>query len=235
MQASMLDSIVHHEKEARALQEDSFRENAFQKYAGERVAIVPRFLAWMLFFIGDLCYGSAPSYKKFRAIEMIARIPYQTWEMYAYMVQTAYFSNETRAIALAEHSAFSRLAQDNETMHVVVISQLFQEAGERKGKLHTVWIPLFLSVSYFFACSVLHILNKRWTYELNFLFETHAFLHYGEFLVQNEGALKSKSVHSNFLSFYGRHVENQYEFFSLVRNDELLHRNHSIELAKLCK
>ncbi len=228
----MLDSVIHHEKEARALQEPGFRGKMFDCYANAHVALVPRLLAWALFFAGDLCYGKAPSYKKFRAIEMIARIPYQTWEMYAYMVQTAYFSNEARAMALAEHSAFSRLAQDNETMHVVVISQLFQEAGEYKGKFYTVWIPLLLSVSYFFACAILHVLNKRWTYELNFLFETHAFLHYGEFLDQNEEMLKSKPVHSEFLSFYGRHVENQYEFFSLVRNDELLHRNHSMELAQ---
>jgi len=40
--------------------------------------------------------------------------------------------------------------------------------------------------------------------------------------------LKSKSIESEFLTWYGRHPRSQYEFFRSVRNDEIVHRNKSI-------
>jgi hypothetical protein len=64
--------------------------------------------------------------------------------------------------------------------------------------------------------------------ELNYLFESHAYQQYSEFLEQEGESLKQKTLVSDFLDFYGRNVKNEYEFFESVRNDELIHRNRSI-------
>ena len=61
------------------------------------------------------------------------------------------------------------------------------------------------------------------------MFEQHAFEQYDLFLKQNEQELKNKKVESKFLEWYGRFPENQYEFFMSVRNDEIIHRNTSIQ------
>jgi hypothetical protein len=56
-----------------------------------------------------------------------------------------------------------------------------------------------------------------------------------EFLKKYETALKQKPVVSEFLAWYGRTPANQYEFFESVRDDELVHRNHSFEAIENLK
>ena len=76
---------------------------------------------------------------------------------------------------------------------------------------------------------LLYLLKPRWSYELNYLFESHAFEQYSIFLNRYGERLKEKTIESNFLKWYGRTPANQYEFFRSIRNDEIIHRNESIE------
>lgn len=176
----------------------------------------------------DLCYGRAPSLKKFYVIEIIARIPYQSWELWSYIIQTLAFAEEQRAIKLGELAHFSRVAQDNETMHVVALGLIL---GRRSNIFLS--IPAFiLSFFYFQACFVLHAIHKSWAYELNYLFENHAFQAYQEFLQLHDTELKTQPLASAYLTWYGRDVSTVYDFLALVRNDELLHRHSSISLLK---
>lgn len=195
----------------------------FHAYPNFRAAVLPTLLARALFAITDIVYGSAPSYRKFYAIEIIARIPYQSWELWSYIVQTLYFSQEQKTIELGELTHFSRVAQDNETMHVVVIGTILQ----KQHSFLMLAFPFVLSFVYFQASFLLHLLSRTWAYELNFLFEEHAYKTYDAFLQQEGEKLKEAPLHSAYLAWYGRDVSNQYEFIELVRNDELLHRNAS--------
>lgn len=61
------------------------------------------------------------------------------------------------------------------------------------------------------------------------MFENHAFEQYSRFLEQQGEELKAKPIHCQFLDWYGRAPANQYEFFLSVRNDEIIHRNSSLE------
>lgn len=45
---------------------------------GEKVAFLPRLLGGFLVWAGNTLYGEAPSYLKFRAVEVIARVPYHS-------------------------------------------------------------------------------------------------------------------------------------------------------------
>lgn len=211
----------------RELCDQTQRELYKEPYDGYEVSVIPKVLGGLLVFAGNTVYGKAPSYLKFRAVEVIARVPYHSWESAAYTLLTLFYTRESRALALSKISHFARLAQDNETMHVVVISKLAREE-ERVGFFRHTFIPLVFAFFYFWASYTLYLVRCKWSMELNYLFEQHAYDQYSEFLENYGDELKKKRVSSDFLLWYGRDPQNQYEFFESVRNDELIHRNRSV-------
>ena len=215
------------EKKVIALNNEEMLRCEKSRYDGYRVSILPRILAGFLVHGGTLVYGANPSYLKFRAVEVIARVPYHSWQAVGFILMTLFYKDERRALRLAQMEDFTRIAQDNETMHVVVISALAKQE-EKSRVIHDTFVPLLFAGVYFF---ILHffLVCKRWSFELNYLFEQHAFDQYQIFLQTRGEVLKKKSVDSPFLRWYGREPRNQYEFFVSVRNDEMVHRNRSIE------
>jgi ubiquinol oxidase len=192
-----------------------------------RPGIIPSVLGWFLVSCGNLVYGKKPSYLKFRAVEVIARVPYHSWESAAFTFLTMFHANESHAMKLSKLSWFARTAKDNETMHVVVISMLAVKE-QRSGFVRHTLVPVLFAFVYFWVAYVLYLLNRRAALELNFMFEKHAYEQYSAFLEQYGEELKKKPVMSDYLLWYGRDPKTQYEFFESVRNDELIHRNRSI-------
>lgn len=199
-----------------------------QTYDHYKPSLLPSLLGTFLVACGNLVYGREPSYLKFRAVEVIARVPYHSWESAAYTLLTLFYTRERKALELSHVTRFSRLAQDNETMHVVVISKLAREE-ERAGVVRHTLIPMFFAFFYFWWSYFLYLINPRYSFELNYLFEQHAFDSYSRFLETRGDELAGKPMHSAFLDWYGRHPRTQYDFFLSVRNDEIIHRNSSIE------
>lgn len=189
----------------------------------------PRLLASILVTGGTVLYGKNPSYLKFRAVEVIARVPYHSWQGVGFLLLTLFYRDETRALELAQTAEFARIAQDNETMHVVVISAL-AEQEERSWFLRDTVAPLCFAFFYFIMSWLMYLIKRRWSFELNYLFEQHAFDQYELFLQQRKAELSKKTVRSTYLSWYGRHPKNQYDFFVTIRNDEIIHRNDSINM-----
>ncbi|MFZ1987874.1 MAG: alternative oxidase [Minisyncoccia bacterium] len=196
-------------------------------YDSYRPALLPRMLGTLLVVCGNIVYGKVPSYQKFRAVEVIARVPYHSWASAAFTFLTLFYADETRALKLSAISRFARFASDNETMHVVVISQLARKEQKCGVVRHTV-IPMLFAFFYFWASYAIYLMNPRWSLELNYLFEQHAFDQYSLFLERYGDELKKKPIMSDFLDWYGRKCLSQYEFFQSVRNDEIVHRNRSI-------
>lgn len=197
-------------------------------YDNYHVSLFPRLLGKSLVFSGNLVYGKLPSYLKFRAVEVIARVPYHSWSSAAYTLLTLFYSDEEKAMRLSNVARYARLAQDNETMHVVVISHL-ASTEERAGFIRHTFIPMIFAFFYFWASYCLYLVNPRYSYELNYMFENHAFEQYSRFIDEREEDLKKKLVMSSFLEWYGRHPRSQYEFFRSIRNDEIIHRNTSVK------
>lgn len=195
-------------------------------YDNYRPSLLPRILGGFLVWCGNIVYGK-PSYLKFRAVEVIARVPYHSWASAVFTLLTMFYADEKRALKLSAISRFARFASDNETMHVVVISALARKE-QRSGVIRHTLIPMIFAFFYFWLSYLLYLVNPRWSLETNYLFEQHAFDQYSLFLKENEVALKAKPIESDFLAWYGRHPRSQYEFFRSVRNDEIVHRNQSI-------
>lgn len=216
-----------HEELVEKLKDPEFKkgyENACGEY---KVGIIPAILGWILVFAGDVVYGKKPSYEKFKAVEVIARIPYQSWEWVSYMFLTAMYGNERKAINLTHTSRFGRVAQDNETMHVVVMTQICKRE-KLGGFFRHYFIPLLFSFFYYLVSALLYLVHRKSALELNFLFESHAYEQYSEFIKECGEELKKRHIESEFLKFYGRECKNEYELFCSIRDDELIHRNESI-------
>jgi hypothetical protein len=228
----MRESHSAHEALVQALNDDAVRNEYAAPYDNYKPMLVPRILGWILVTAGNTVYGHRPSYGKFKAVEVIARIPYQSWEVAAYTILTGFYGDEARAIKLAKTSGFSRQAQDNETMHVVVITQITKRL-KCTGFFQHMLIPLLFAFFYFWAAWVLYMVSRKAALELNYLFESHAYDQYSKFLHLHEARLKDTPVTSDFLTFYGRKCHTEYELFQSIRNDELIHRNRSIREFEL--
>lgn len=216
-----------HEALVKELNDPVLRAEYARPYDQYRPGLVARFFGYLLVGSGTLVYGKRPSYEKFKAIEVIARIPYQSWEVATYTLLTGLYANEERAIELTKTSTFSREAQDNETMHVVVISQIVKRL-KCEGFFRHVFIPLVFAFFYFWTVYILYMVSRRSALELNYLFEDHAYHQYQQFLMNEGERLRDTAVYSDFLVFYGRNARSEYELFESIRNDELIHRNRSI-------
>ncbi len=223
----MTEDFQSHEDLVRELMDPKLREEYAKPYDHYKVGVVPAVLGWILMTFGNLLFGRRPSYGKFKALEVVARIPYQSWEVASYTLLSAFHGDEDHAMRLTKTTAFTRAAQDNETMHVVLMSHLAKKHG-RVGFVKYTLVPLLFALIYFWIIYFLYMLSHRASLELNYLFERHAFKQYQEFINRNEEHLKKNPVVSDFLAFYGREVKSEYEFFETVRNDELIHRNRSI-------
>lgn len=116
-------------------------------------------------------------------------------------------------------------------MHVVVITQLVRKYKRNSFILHTL-IPLLFSFFYYWAIWLLSMVDRRIAFELNFLFESHAYAQYTQFITENESLLKSRPVDSAYLKFYGREAANEYELFTSIQLDEIIHRNQSIQMIR---
>lgn len=223
----MNEEFEEYEALVKTLNDPALRAEYARPFDDYRPGFIARFLGNILVTSGNLVYGKHPSYAKFKAVEVIARIPYQSWEVASYTLLTALYSNEKKAMELCKTNAFARMSQDNETMHVVVISQIVCRRHEQGFFRHTL-IPLVFAFFYFCATFLLYVFSRKSSLELNYLFECHAYAQYSEFVEREAERLKHTLVTSEFLEFYGRHVHTEYELFESIRNDELIHRNRSI-------
>ncbi len=228
-----MNSLCHHahEEVVKALQEPQSLAEYQQASEGYQVHWLPQGIGTVMVVLGGLVYGRRPSYGKFKAIEVIARIPYQSWEVVSYMLLTFLYAREDKAIALSRTSRFSRAAQDNETMHVIVISQLAKKYHEDSLVRHTL-IPLLFSFLYFAVSCLLYLLHPRYSFQLNYVFECHAFEQYQKFLADQQEVLRERAISSEFLTLYGRYPRSEYEFFTSVMIDELIHRHQSFVEAE---
>ena len=193
-----------------------------------RISPFVLFIGKALFVFMDIMYGKKPSLGKFRVLEVVARIPYQSWEVVHYFLTTHLYSNEWRAIDFFRDSEFARSAQDNETMHVGGATQMGKSEKTGTGILRFYIVPLLIAYLYAVFCLLFYFFTPRKAYELNYIFEDHAREQYAIFLANNE-QFKEKPLKSKFLEVYGRANANYHDFFAGVRDDEINHRDRSLE------
>ena len=135
-----------------------------------RYGIAARFL----FAFMDRWYGRERSLSKFKVLEIVARVPYQAWEQVAYVAVTHRYSRPSFARRVFTRVQESRLQQDNEQWHLLILEELVEAQGQRETFLRHRVLPQVLAFSYYHLSWVLYVLKPAWSYHLNADFEDHA-------------------------------------------------------------
>ena len=183
-------------------------------------------LARFLFLWMDAFYGRRKTLSKFKVLEVIARVPYQSWEHVAYIAMTHTYAAPTFARRIFDFVRESRAQQDNEQWHLLILEELVQKKGVREGFFFYRILPQFMAFFYYHVSWLLYVMKPRWSYALNADFEDHAEHEYMEF-VQENPAFEKEPFESEFAGDYGR-FENLADLLRNIGLDERHHKDESL-------
>ena len=106
-------------------------------------------LAQLLFLSMDLVYGRKRTLSKFKVLEVIARVPYQSWEHVAYIAMTHTYTAPHFARRVFDFIKESRAQQDNEQWHLLILEELVQKKGVKEGFFLFRFAPQFVAFFYY--------------------------------------------------------------------------------------
>src|SRR2546428_9287148 len=142
-------------------------------------------LAKILFVVMDLFYGRKKSVSKFKVLEVIARVPYQAWEHVAYIAITHTHAHPDFARRVFERVKESRIQQDNEQWHLLILEELTDRKGVRENFVWYRLLPQVIAFVYYHLAWSLYVFHPRWSYLLNAHFEDHAEHEYMGYVAEN--------------------------------------------------
>jgi hypothetical protein len=184
-------------------------------------------LARALFLSMDLFYGRTRSVSKFKVLEIIARVPYQAWEHVAYIAITHTHAYPDFARRVFERVKESRIQQDNEQWHLLILEELTDRKGVRESFVWYRLLPQVIAFVYYHIAWSLYVFHPRWSYLLNAHFEDHAEHEYMGYVAENP-ALESEPFESTFADDYGRFASLA-DLFRQIGYDERWHKLESLE------
>ncbi len=183
-------------------------------------------LARFLFLFMDVVYGRRKTLSKFKVLEVIARVPYQSWEHVAYIAMTHTYAAPGFARRIFEFVREARAQQDNEQWHLLILEELTQKRGIKEGFfLHRI-LPQFMAFFYYHVSWLLYVIKPSLSYTLNADFEDHAEHEYMEFVNENPN-LENESFESEFRKDYGD-FSNLANLFRNIGLDERKHKEESL-------
>lgn len=186
----------------------------------------PRKYGWparMLFAGMDLLYGREMSLKKMRILEILARIPYQAWEIHHYRRLNRAYA-DAGAVARAEAVIrWGREAQDNEFWHLQVVLEKIRRDQVRISWLQAVLMPYVAALKYNLVSRLLAFFSIRTAFELNADFEDHAEHEYMRF-VQDHPELEQQPVTEGIAGEFKTWAD----VFRRIGLDEREHMNNSL-------
>ena len=206
------------------------RDKTFLRAQQERTLASPRMLygllARLLFFFMDLFYKQR-DLSKFKVLEVIARVPYQSWEHVAYIAMTHTYGQPHFARRIFEFVLESRHQQDNEQWHLFILQEMIQRRGIREGFFHYGILPQFMAFFYYHVSWLLYVVKPAWSYQLNAEFEDHAEHEYMEFVRENP-AMEVRPFESDFQREYGP-IGTCADLFRRIGLDERVHKQESLD------
>lgn len=181
--------------------------------------------ARLLFAAMDLLYGRSGSLRKFRVLEIVARVPYQAWENVAYVAITHTSSTPDFAREIHNRVVTARAQQDNEQWHLLILEEMLHATGFRRSRIRDGVLPQMIAFVYYQISWLLYTISPAWSYRLNADFEDHAEHEYMSWARDNPD-LENTPWDSVFADGYGRH-ETVADLFRSIGHDERLHKIES--------
>ena len=178
-----------------------------------------------LFIVMDLLYGRKRTLSKFKVLEIIARVPYQAWENVAYVAITHTYSNPEFTRRVIDRVRESRIQQDNEQWHLLILEELRGKKGIQEGFIRYWLIPQMLAFIYYNISWLLYVIQPKFSYQLNVDFEDHAEHEYMGFVAENP-SFESEPFESIFAEDYGQFASIA-DLFRQIGYDERVHKLES--------
>lgn len=179
-----------------------------------------------LFGLLDLIYGRARTLSKFKVLELVARVPYQSWEQVAYIAITHVSGRTELARRIHDRVAEARGQQDNEQWHLLILEELIAKEGRRESRLLYYWIPQLIAFGYYQLSWLLFVVRPAWSYRLNADFEDHAEHEYMT-LVTEHPEWEATPFDSAFAADYGT-FQSLADLFRQIGHDERVHKDESL-------
>ena len=179
-----------------------------------------------LFLTLDLVYGKQRTMAKFKVLEIVARVPYQTWEHVAYIAVTHLHQSTTTAKRIQERIVEVRSQHDNELWHLLILQELIVRRGARESQLKFFWLPQLIAMAYYQFSWLLYVANPKWSYGLNADFEDHAEHEYMQWVADNP-QWETEPFDSDFEEEYGV-FDSMADLFRQIGHDERVHKEESI-------
>jgi hypothetical protein len=183
--------------------------------------------ARILFATFDVLYGKQRTMSKLKVLELVARVPYQSWEQVAYIAITHVHSRTGQARRIFDRVQESREQQDNEQWHLLILQDLIARSGTRESRIYYFWIPQAIALVYYQLSWLLFVLKPSWSYRLNADFEDHAEHEYMQFVAEHPG-WETTPYDSPLTADYGS-FESLADLFRQIGHDERVHKNDSLE------
>jgi hypothetical protein len=182
--------------------------------------------ARLLFRALDAIYGKERTLGKFKVLELVARVPYQSWEQVAYVAITHVHEKTGMARSIYQRVAESRSQQDNEQWHLLILQEMIDNADIPQKTLKFYWLPQALAFFYYHLSWFLFVLRPDWSYLLNADFEDHAEHEYMEFVAEHP-EWENTPFRSAFADDYG-HFDSLADLFRQIGHDERVHKLESL-------
>lgn len=133
----------------------------------------------------DPVYGRSGSFAKYQVLELVARVPYQSWERIAYLAISRVHRDTGLARRIHERIEESRAQQDNEEWHLLIMSELAARDGSGQGWLRYRLLPHLVATVYYLLSWLLFLIAPAASYRLNADFEDHAEHEYMAFVAEH--------------------------------------------------
>ena len=181
--------------------------------------------ARVLFVLLDMLYGKARTLGKFKVLELVARVPYQTWEQVAYIAVTHMHQRSGMARRIHDWVTRARAQQDNELWHLLIVEELLTRSGQSQSRIKFFWVPQVIAFVYYQLSLLLFVVRPDWSYRLNADFEDHAEHEYMTLVAENP-AWESTPYESEFADDYGQ-LASLADLFRQIGHDERVHKEES--------
>ncbi|MBP7830775.1 MAG: hypothetical protein KA248_12755 [Kiritimatiellae bacterium] len=183
-------------------------------------------MARLLFWGMDFFYGKALTLRKVQVLEILARIPYQAWEIRQYLRLTHLYEDRESVEKGRKITAWARDAQDNEFWHLLVINERMKQTGFQKNWFWDHFLPRVAAFKYRLFSRLLSLVNIKAAFDLNAQFEDHAEHEYMRF-VQDHPELDQEKVDHPIVREHGN-CETWGDVFRRIGLDEREHMNNSL-------
>ena len=192
----------------------------------QKYSISARIFFWSM----NLITGKKTTLAKAKLIEMLASIPYRSWEIRQYARLTRCYRNQNKVQKAQSIMNWGREAQDNEYWHLLVINEKMKADGIKDPWYLFLPIPFLMIAGYVVMTRIMALLSIRSAFLFNAQFEDHAEHIYAQFVSDHrewENQIVENEKVKEYCSEYKEEITTWADVFRRIGLDERDHMNNS--------